>query len=80
MWFVYLLKCNDGLLYTGITTNPDRRVWEHNNRKSNFTRGRTPVKMIYLEKYSSQALAAKRENEIKGWRKQKKLELIKSLP
>ena len=77
MWFLYILKCSDGLLYTGITTNPSRRLQEHNNGKSIFTRGRVPVKLIYLEKCIDQSAAASREKEIKGWRKEKKIELIK---
>lgn len=77
MWFVYLLKCSDGSLYTGITTDIDRRVEEHNGGKSIFTRGRVPVALIYSEKSTGRSSATKREKEIKGWRREKKLELIK---
>ena len=77
MWYVYLLKCRDGSLYTGITTDINRRVKEHNTGKSIFTRGRVPVELIYLEKSKSRSLATKREKEIKGWRREKKQKLIK---
>ena len=77
MWFVYLLKCADGQLYTGITTEPNRRVKEHNAGKTIFTRGRVPVKLVYLEKSKNQSSASSREREIKGWRREKKLKLIK---
>ena len=77
MWFVYLLKCADGQLYTGITTDPNRRVKEHNAGKAIFTRGRVPVKLVYIEKSKDRSTAMKREREIKDWHREKKLKLAK---
>ena len=46
MWFVYILKCNDGTPYTGCTTDIDRRIKEHNSNKVHYTRDKTPVILI----------------------------------
>jgi putative endonuclease len=78
-WFVYIVKCKDDSLYTGITTDPKRREHEHNSdriRGAKSLSGRLPVKLIYKEVYNNQKDAAKREREIKGWRREKKLSLI----
>ncbi|MBL7159037.1 GIY-YIG nuclease family protein [Candidatus Microgenomates bacterium] len=78
-WFVYIVKCNDGCLYTGITTNPKRRVKEHNFDKVRGAKslvGKLPVKLVYSKVYNNQKDAAKREREIKGWKRKKKLKLI----
>jgi len=66
-WGVYILECKDGSLYTGITTDFDRRVHEHNIGKgAKYTRGRRPVKMIYCtQKVFSRSLATKLEIGIK---------------
>ena len=78
--FVYILKCNDNSLYTGITTNPRRRVNEHNKRiKSCLQKCKIPAKLVYLEKCNNRKEAAKREKEIKGWTRDKKLKLVNSL-
>ena len=77
MWYVYILKCSDNSFYTGVTNNPSRRLAEHNNKKGGkYTRIRTPVELIYKEVYPSKSQALKREIQIKGWTKQKKLALI----
>ena len=66
MWYVYLLRCDDGSLYCGITTDLDRRVEEHNRgRGSKYTRGRTPVELVYSETVENRGAASKREYEIK---------------
>jgi len=88
IWHLYIVKCSDDSFYTGITTDLKRRVGEHNNKLgAKSLRGKLPVSLIYFEKYSSHKKAAKREREIKGWRREKKIELIsgftlktKSLP
>ncbi len=79
MWFVYIVQCNDDSLYTGITTNIKRRIKEHNSSKkgAKYVKRRLPVKLIYFEKSVDRLMASKREREIKGWRKEKKLELIR---
>ena len=77
MWYVYILKCNDNSLYTGVTSDLSRRVNEHNNKKGgSYTRIRRPVKLIYQESYPTKLQALKREIQIKGWTKQKKLALL----
>lgn len=81
-WFVYILRCSDDTLYTGITTELDRRVAEHNNKQKNlgarYTRARHPVTLIYHETFESRSLASKREAEIKRLKRQQKLSLIAS--
>lgn len=66
-WYVYILKCQDETLYTGITTEVTRRVKEHNEAKigAKYTKVRRPVQLIYHETYQSRSEAARREVEIK---------------
>jgi putative endonuclease len=72
-----MLKCSDGKLYTGSTTDVDRRVKEHNRKKGGrFTRGRLPVKLAYKEPCQTRSEAQKREAQIKKWSRKKKLTLI----
>lgn len=76
-WFCYLLECSDGSLYVGSALDPVERVKEHNwGVGSKHTRLRRPVKLVWQEKLGNRALARKREAELKGWRREKKLELI----
>ena len=78
--FVYILECFDGSFYTGITSDLNRRLKEHNLRiKSPLQISKIPVKLMYWEEYKSRQEAAKREKEIKGWRREKKIKLINSL-
>jgi putative endonuclease len=80
-WFVYIVRCNDNSLYTGITNNIGKRIWEHNNKKgAKSLKGKLPVKLIYKERYNNHQEAARREKEIKSWRRKKKLELIEGSP
>lgn len=82
-WYVYLLKCSDNSLYTGITTDLKRRLSEHNNdnrKAAKYTRARRPVKMVYFELCESRSDAGIREYEIRKSNRQKKLELIASMP
>ena len=78
-WFVYILRCNDGSLYTGITTEPDRRLSEHNSgyKAAAYTRARRPVTMVYEERTNSRSEAARREIEIKRLKRSEKEKLIK---
>lgn len=78
-YFTYILECDDKSLYTGITWNLNKRVKEHFNGESKYTRGKLPVKLVYFEKCADKISAAKREREIKGWNRSKKLNLIASL-
>ena len=76
-WSVYIIKCNDGKLYTGISNDVDRRVSEHNKgRGCKFTKCRWPVKLVYRKRCGTQSSARKRELEIQGLTRKKKLELI----
>lgn len=79
MWYVYIVEASDTSLYTGITTNPDRRLHEHNTdnrRGSKYLRMRRPVKIRYTEKHKTRSEASKREYEIKNLLKKDKEKLI----
>lgn len=76
-WYLYIVKCNDGSFYTGITTNIKRRLNEHNlGIGAKSLKAKRPVYLVYSEMYNSQTGAARREKEIKGWNRNKKLKLI----
>jgi len=78
-WFVYIVRCADQTLYTGISDNLEKRITNHNAGKgAKYTRGRTPVKLVYQEKHPDRSTASKREAELKKLTKQKKLKLIAS--
>jgi putative endonuclease len=65
--FVYIAACRDGSLYTGYTTDPIRRIEEHNSgRGSRYTRTRRPVRLAYLEEMETRAEALRREIQVKG--------------
>ncbi len=78
LWHVYILNCSDGTLYTGITTEPERRLEEHNigDKGAKYTKNRRPVEMIYLEKTDSRTSASKREYAIKQMSREQKRQLI----
>lgn len=77
-YFVYILECNDGSLYTGITTDITKRLEEHNSsdKGAKYTKARRPVKLLYDETSSDRSSASKREYEIKKLTRLKKLQLI----
>jgi len=77
MYYVYILECNDGTLYTGYTTDIKRRVMEHNEGKaSKYTRSRLPVHCVYSEEYRDKSQALKREQAIKKLSRPQKLDII----
>lgn len=77
MYFLYILECADGSLYTGITTDVHRRFSEHKNKKgANYTRARRPLRVAYTEECADRSSALKREAEIKRWPREKKLLLV----
>lgn len=77
--YVYILKCSDNTLYTGWTVDVENRIKIHNSGKgAKYTRGRTPVDLIYVESFNDKTEAQKREYEIKKLSRTKKLNLIKS--
>lgn len=76
-FYTYMVECADGSLYTGWTTNPERRVKEHNaGRGALYTRWRRPVHLRYVEEASDRSAAQRRENEIKKLPRHKKLSLV----
>ena len=79
-WFVYMLRCADNSLYTGITTDIERRLMEHNAEKSvtRYTRARQPVELVYQEILESRAEACKREAQLKKNTKALKEKLVGS--
>lgn len=79
-WFVYIVKCSDDSLYTGITNDKERRLAQHNKGKaSKYTRVRLPVEMVYTEVAEDRSEASKREWAIKQLSKKQKLALIGKL-
>ena len=79
-FFVYMLKCSDGTLYTGSTSDVQKRVHAHNFLKSGarYTRTRRPVKVVYSKKFVSKQRAMRREYQLKQLTRIQKLELVKS--
>ena len=76
-YFVYILRCGDGSLYTGIAVDVDRRVAVHNSGKgAKYTRSRLPVSVVYREKFPDKGAALRREMEIKKLTRENKLKLI----
>ncbi len=77
VWYLYILKCGDGSLYTGVTPDLQRRIKSHNDGSGGrYTRCRLPVSLIYSESYSTKSEALKRELQVKGWSRVKKEALI----
>jgi len=77
-FFCYMVQCSDGSYYTGWTTDPERRVKEHNSgRGALYTKFRRPVELIYLEQVEDRSSAQQREYAIKKLTRQKKTELVK---
>ena len=76
-WYVYILRCADGTLYTGSTDDVGRRVAVHNSGKgAKYTRGRIPVEVVYTEECESYSGALKREYAIKQLSRGEKIKLI----
>jgi putative endonuclease len=80
-WYVYIVRCADGSLYTGVTVDLDRRLNEHNGRAGNgarYTRSRRPVTLAYHEITENRSDACKREAEIKQMKRAQKEALLKT--
>ena len=77
-FFVYILECADNSFYVGCTNNLERRLKQHNDSKwgAHYTKIRRPVTLKYSENFKTLKEARQREIEIKGWRREKKFELI----
>ena len=79
-WYVYILRCGDGTLYTGITDDVDRRLAVHRSGKgAKYTRGRGPLEVVYTQEVPDKSAALKREIAIKKLTRQEKERLIKEV-
>lgn len=78
MYFVYIIQCVDKTLYTGITTDLDRRIKEHNNSKlgAKYTKIRRPVKLVFSKQFENRSEASKEESRIKKLTRQQKINLF----
>ena len=77
-WFVYILRCGDETLYTGITNDIEKRFKAHSSGKgAKYTRGRGPLNLVYRESCADHSAALKREAEIKKLSREEKEKLIK---
>lgn len=75
-WVVYILECADNTLYTGITNDLDERLAKHNaGNGAKYTRGRAPVKLLYVEDQNNRSAASKREFQIKAMSREDKLKI-----
>ena len=80
MWILYIIRCNDNSLYTGITNDLERRIKKHSNKTgAKYTKGRGPLKLVYQEKYKTRSEASKREYVIKKLSHLNKEKLFKKL-
>ena len=78
IWYIYIVRCRDNTLYTGITVNLDKRLTEHNSgdKGAKYTRSRRPVKLVYSEESYSRSEATKRELKIKKMTLARKTALV----
>lgn len=81
-WFVYMLRCSDDTLYTGVTTDPARRLAEHNGegasgKGAKYTKARRPVALVYQEEVSDRSSAQSREAALRHLSRSDKLRLAK---
>ncbi|MBM3251738.1 MAG: GIY-YIG nuclease family protein [Candidatus Omnitrophica bacterium] len=78
MWYIYILRCNDGSFYTGISSDIQKGLLVHNRGKgSKYTRSKRPVELIYAEETDTKSQAKKRELEVKALSRENKKKLIK---
>lgn len=78
-FYVYIVECADQSFYVGCTNNLEKRLKQHNSSKwgAHYTKIRRPVILKHSEEFKTLKEARQRESEIKSWRREKKLELIK---
>jgi putative endonuclease len=76
MWFVYMLLCDQKTMYVGITNRPIKRMNDHKNKNSFYTKQFSEIKFVYAEKYLRKSESASRERQLKGWSHAKKQKLI----
>jgi len=78
-WYVYIVRCRDGSLYTGIAVDVERRIAEHQaNKGAKYLRGRGPFELVFKKKVGTRSAALKLEREIKGLPKCNKEALVKN--
>ena len=76
-WYVYMIRCGDGTLYTGIAADVQARLAQHRAGKgAKYTRGRTPLELVYTEECIDKSTALKREVQIKKLTRNEKMDLI----
>jgi len=77
-YYVYIVECSDGLFYTGITNDLDKRIEQHNagTKKNAFTFKRRPVQLKWYEQFTDPSQAIQFEKQLKGWNRKKKLAII----
>lgn len=77
-WYVYMVECADGTLYSGVTTDVERRIKEHNDspKGAKYTRAKRPVVLVYTEECENRSEATKREYVLKQLSREEKLKLI----
>ncbi len=77
-WYVYIIRASDDSLYTGVTTNVERRFAEHGHpdKRARYFRGRKPLQVVYTERLENRSSAQRREAEIKKLTRKRKLELV----
>ncbi len=79
-WHLYILRCGDDTLYTGITTDIDRRLKQHHDGTgAKYTKNRAPFQLVYQESYPCRSSASKREYQIKSLSRAEKIALISKL-
>jgi putative endonuclease len=80
-WHLYMVRCSDGSLYTGIARDPEERVRVHNKGQgADYTARRRPLVLVYSERHASKSAARRRELQVKAWRAEKKEHLVRGLP
>ncbi len=79
MYFIYILKCSDTTYYTGVTSDIEKRIFEHQNgvHREAYTFTRRPVELVYSESYDKIEDAIQREKQVKDWSRKKKEKLIR---
>ena len=77
MWFVYVILCEDGSLYTGVSDDPERRFRDHlAGEGGRYTRSHKPARLVYKKKVGDKSEALRREMEIKSWNREQKIEVL----
>ena len=76
MWYVYILNCDQKTFYVGMTNNLESRLADHRNKGSFFTKKFSDIELVHSEQFNSKSEAAKREQQLKGWSRVKKIAMI----